>query len=123
VYLPGQKNPIALEPNSPELFLLALARDEAHRFANRGRKRTSHARRWLSELDRIGGIGPKTKKTLLEAFGSYANVLGASDQQILALRGVTRRHLQALRSSAQALRSSASAKQETSGEPAPGSNR
>jgi excinuclease ABC subunit C len=39
VYLPGQKNPIPLRPNSPELFLLARARDEAHRFSNRGRKK------------------------------------------------------------------------------------
>ena len=43
VYLPGQKNPIPLRPNSPELFLLAMARDEAHRFANRGRKQNRQA--------------------------------------------------------------------------------
>jgi excinuclease ABC subunit C len=98
VYLPGQKNPIALRPNSPELFLLALARDEAHRFANRGRRRAGSSRRFSSELDRVVGIGPATKRALLTAFGSLENALGATDEEILALRGVHRGHLRALRS-------------------------
>lgn len=97
VYLPGQKNPIVLAPNSPELFLLALVRDEAHRFANRGRSRAGKARRWVSELDRVPGIGPKTKRVLVDAFGKLANVLSATDEQILGLPGITRRHLAALR--------------------------
>jgi excinuclease ABC subunit C len=112
VYLPGQKNPIALEPNSPELFLLALARDEAHRFANRGRKRSANAHRWVSELDNVPGIGPKTKQALLQAFGSYANVLRASDGEILALRGVTRRHLRALRSAGDLVKGESSGESE-----------
>src|SRR5690606_707003 len=59
IYLPGQKNPISLKPNSPELFLLAYARDEAHRFANRGRQRMGKRRRMASELDTVPGIGAK----------------------------------------------------------------
>jgi excinuclease ABC subunit C len=97
VYLPGQKNPIPLRPNSPELFLLAMARDEAHRFANRGRKKTGKRRRFESQLDSVAGIGPKTKKALLRELGSLATLKAASDEQILAVTGVTRRHLVALR--------------------------
>lgn len=97
VYLPGQKNPIPLRPNSPELFLLAMARDEAHRFANRGRKKTGKRRRFESQLDSVVGIGPKTKKALLRELGSLATLKAASDEQILAVTGVTRRHLVALR--------------------------
>src|SRR5690606_36664669 len=48
VYLPGQKNPVALRPNTPELFLLARARDEAHRFANVQRERLGKKRRFAS---------------------------------------------------------------------------
>jgi len=97
VYLPGQKNPIPLRPNSPELFLLARARDEAHRFSNRGRTKVGKRRRFESELDSIGGIGPKTRTSLLKTLGSVAALREASDEQILAVPGVTQRHLQALR--------------------------
>ena len=97
VYLPGQKNPIPLRPNSPELFLLARARDEAHRFSNRGRTKVGKRRRFESELDSIAGIGPKTRTSLLKTLGSVAALREASDEAILAVPGVTQRHLQALR--------------------------
>jgi excinuclease ABC subunit C len=97
VYLPGQKNPILLRPNSNELFVLARARDEAHRFANRGRKKLGHRRRFSSELDQVPGIGPKTRTALLKALGSVPAIRQATDEQILAVPGVTRRQLAALR--------------------------
>ena len=97
VYLPGQKNPIPLRPNSPELFLLARARDEAHRFSNRGRKKVGKKRRLSSELDQIPGIGPKTRVALLKTLGSLANVRAASDDAILGVPGVSKKHLSALR--------------------------
>jgi excinuclease ABC subunit C len=97
VYLPGQKNPVALRQNSPELFLLARARDEAHRFANRGRKRAGKKRRFESELDRIPGIGPKTRTALLKALGSVAALREASDETLLGVPGVTRTQVRRLR--------------------------
>jgi excinuclease ABC subunit C len=97
VYLPGQKNPIPLRPNSPELFLLARARDEAHRFSNRGRKKVGKKRRLASELDQVPGIGPKTRVALLKTLGSLSAVRGASDEVILAVPGVSKKHLSALR--------------------------
>ena len=97
VYLPGQKNPIPLRPNSPELFLLAFARDEAHRFANRGRRSTGKRRRFESALDRVRGVGPKTKKALLTELGSVEALRAAPDERILAVPGVTKRHLDAVR--------------------------
>ncbi|HMJ15763.1 MAG TPA: excinuclease ABC subunit UvrC [Polyangiaceae bacterium] len=98
VYLPNQKNPIPLRPNSPELFILARARDEAHRFANRGRKKVGKRRRIASELEAIPGVGPKTRKALLTTLGSLQGIREASDEQILAVPGVTKRQLAALRS-------------------------
>ena len=94
IYLPGQKNPI---PLSGELFFLAHARDEAHRFANRARKRVGKRRRFASELDAVPGIGPKTKKALLKNLGSPEKIREASDETILAVPGVTRAQLKALR--------------------------
>jgi excinuclease ABC subunit C len=97
VYLPGQKNPIPLRPNSPELFLLARARDEAHRFSNRGRKKVGKKRRLSSELDQIPSIGPKTRIALLKHLGSLDAVRNAADDAILAVPGVSKKHLAALR--------------------------
>ena len=97
VYLPGQKNPIPLRPNSPELFLLARARDEAHRFSNRGRKKVGKKRRLSSELDQVPGIGPKTRTALLKTLGSLSGVRSATDEAILGVPGVSKKHLRALR--------------------------
>ncbi|HWO11830.1 MAG TPA: excinuclease ABC subunit UvrC, partial [Polyangiaceae bacterium] len=97
VYLPGQKNPVGLKPNAPELFLLARARDEAHRFANRMRSKAGKRRRLTSALDGIAGIGPKTRQLLLANLGGPERLARAADQELLAIAGVTPRHVKALR--------------------------
>jgi excinuclease ABC subunit C len=97
VYLPGQKNPVGLKPNAPELFLLARARDEAHRFANRSRSKAGKRRRMASALEGIAGIGPKTRQLLLRHLGGPERLKQASDQDLLAISGVTPRHVKALR--------------------------
>ncbi len=97
VYLPGQKNPIPLRPNSPELFLLARARDEAHRFANRGRSKVGKKRRFESTLESVPGVGKKTRTALLKALGSIHAIRDASDETLLGVTGVTRRQVAALR--------------------------
>ncbi|NRA33663.1 MAG: excinuclease ABC subunit UvrC [Polyangiaceae bacterium] len=97
VYLPGQKNPVSLKANSPELFLLAMARDEAHRFANRGRKKRGKARTLRSALDDVPGIGPKSCQSLLKTLGSVDGVRAASDSAILAVPGISKKQLAAIR--------------------------
>src|SRR5690606_40555278 len=97
VYLPGQKNGIPLKPTSASLYFLAQARDEAHRFANRGRTQKGKRRRMQSALDGVKGVGPAAKKALLRELGSVQAIRAASDADILAVEGVTRRHLTALR--------------------------
>lgn len=97
VYLPGQKNAIALRPGSPELFFLARARDEAHRFANRGRSKLGHARRFASLLDSVKGVGPKTRKALYAAYPSLEAMRVASDEELAKVAGVTGPVIQGLR--------------------------
>jgi excinuclease ABC subunit C len=97
VYLPGQKNGIPLRSQSSALFFLARARDEAHRFANHARKKLGKARRLRSDIDDIPGLGAEVKKALLRELGSMKGVREAADERILAVTGVTRRHLTALR--------------------------
>ena len=50
-----------------------------------------------SSLDAIAGLGPKTKRALLQHFGSVDNLVGAGDSEILGVSGVNRGHLRALR--------------------------
>ncbi|WP_437607215.1 excinuclease ABC subunit UvrC [Sorangium sp. So ce834] len=97
VYLPGQKNGIPLRSTSSALFFLARARDEAHRFANHARKRLGKARRLRSEIEDIPGLGSAVRTALLRELGSLEGVRRATDAQILAVAGVTKRHLSALR--------------------------
>lgn len=97
VYLPGQKNPIPLRPNTPELFMLALARDEAHRFANHHREKIGKKRRFTSRLDSVPGIGPKTRTALLSRLGSLEGIRAASDAELLEVKGMTRPRIEALR--------------------------
>lgn len=97
VYVPGQKNPIGLRPNAPELFLLARARDEAHRFANRSRKKAGKRRRLASSLEGIPGIGPKTRQLLLRHVGGLDRIRDASDEALLLIAGIGARHVRSLR--------------------------
>jgi excinuclease ABC subunit C len=97
VYLPGQKNGIPLRQASSALFFLARARDEAHRFANHVRKRLGKARRLRSEIEDIPGLNDAIRKALLRGLGSMAAIRTATDEQILAVKGVQKRHLTALR--------------------------
>jgi excinuclease ABC subunit C len=97
VYLPGQKNPIPLKSHSASMFFLARARDEAHRFSNRARERLGKKKRFKSALDSVAGLGPNTKKALLRTLGSLKAIQAASDEALLAVPGVTARHVKALR--------------------------
>ncbi len=95
IYLPGQKNPIPVH-STPALAMLALARDEAHRFSNRLRTKVGAKRRLTSGLDAVKGVGPKTRAKLLSALGSLSAVKEASDDELIAA-GATRRQAAAIR--------------------------
>jgi excinuclease ABC subunit C len=86
IFVPGRAVPIHLEPASPELLLVAAIRDEAHRFAI-----TYHRKlrgRLGSELDRIPGVGPARRRSLLRHFGSLDAVRGADLDALAAVPGI-----------------------------------
>ena len=78
VVVPGIKEPIRLRSNDPALLLLAALRGESHRTAVRYHQKTRRARRLVSELDGIPGVGPSRRVALLTRFGSVAGVRSAS---------------------------------------------
>ena len=95
IYLRGQANPIAVRSDAA-LRLLTLARDEAHRFANRGRKQIGKRRQFQSPLDLVPGVGIKTRTKLLKAFDSIAAMTAADDNALIAA-GATRKQVAAIR--------------------------
>jgi len=97
VYLPNQKNPIAVGPAGSELRLLTLIRDEAHRFSNHARRQRGRARTFGSVLDQIPTIGPATKKALLGTLGSLEAIRAATDQQLSEVQGLSSTQIAALR--------------------------
>ncbi|MCX7718954.1 MAG: excinuclease ABC subunit UvrC [Candidatus Sumerlaeaceae bacterium] len=88
IFLPGQKNPVNLAPNSPVLYLLQRVRDEAHRFAITYHKRLRAKSGRRSLLDEVPGVGPARRRLLLRHFGSLAAVRSASLEQLAAVRGI-----------------------------------
>ena len=82
-------DPIALPANSPSLLLIQRIRDEAHRFAVTFHRASRTKRDLRSELDQIGGVGPRRRKALLTAFGSVAGVRRANREELVAVVGAT----------------------------------
>ena len=88
VFLPNQKNPIRVRAGLSGLHLLALARDEAHRLAVSFQRRVRKKERFTSDLDRVPGVGPKTRRLLLKKFGSIKRIKAASAAEIAQVSGI-----------------------------------
>ncbi len=59
--------------------------------------RLGKKRRFRSPLDDVKGLGDKAKKALLKHVGNLAAIRAADDATLLAVPGVTARHVKALR--------------------------
>jgi excinuclease ABC subunit C len=88
VFVPGQPDPIRLEPGSPGLQLLQRIRDEAHRFAIGFHRQRRDARSRESILDELPGVGPARKRALIRHFGSTERLLAASSEELEGVPGV-----------------------------------
>ena len=82
IFLPGESDPIVLEPKSDALLLLRRIRDEAHRFAVSYHRKLRTKRSLSSVLDEIAGVGPKRKSALMKRFGSVERLAAASADEI-----------------------------------------
>ena len=91
VFLPGRKNPVVLRQNSAPLLLLARIRDEAHRFAITYHKKLRGKASISSILGEIPGVGGKRQKALLRHFGSLKRLREATVEELLEVKGMTRK--------------------------------
>jgi excinuclease ABC subunit C len=78
----GEFQKVTLPENSETKFLLQRIRDEAHRFAITYHRNLRSKAIRVSGLDKIEGIGPITKKRLINAFGSLDQIKKASTQEL-----------------------------------------
>ncbi len=98
IYRRNVKDSIALRPNSPELYVLARIRDEAHRFANTFHQLRRSKGTLKSELDGITGIGETRRQKLLKHFGSVRAVRLASIDDLAKAPGMNRKAADAIAS-------------------------
>jgi excinuclease ABC subunit C len=89
VYTPERLLPLVLDLGSPALMALQKIRDEAHRFAITYHKKVRQRRTISSELDRIPGVGPRVRTSLLKTLGSARGVRAATVAELAAVPKVT----------------------------------
>ena len=88
VFIPEKSEPIMLPRNSQGLYLLQRIRDEAHRFAISYHTKIRKKAGLSSQLDRVPGIGPKRKKSLIKVFGSVKGIKEASLDELSNVPGM-----------------------------------
>jgi excinuclease ABC subunit C len=88
VYLPGREQPVLLDRNTPEEYLLQRLRDEAHRFAIGHHRKARSKQSLSSRLDDVPGVGPVLRRRLLTSFGGTQGLARASVGEVAAVRGI-----------------------------------
>jgi excinuclease ABC subunit C len=102
IFLPDREEPILLDHHTPELHLIQRIRDEAHRFCITHHRGLRGKASIHSQLEDIPGIGPKRRKALLTKLGSLKAIREATEEQLLAVPGMTRAAAEAVRKWAEA---------------------
>jgi excinuclease ABC subunit C len=88
LFLLGRESAPILPPDSKALHLIQRARDEAHRFAISGHRRSRARSRQTSMLEAVAGLGPARRRALLKQFGGLQGVLRAGVEDLARAPGI-----------------------------------
>ena len=88
LFLLGRKSASILRPDSKALHLIQRVRDEAHRFAISGHRRSRARSRQTSMLEAVAGLGPARRRALLKQFGGLQGVLRAGVEDLARAPGI-----------------------------------
>ena len=91
IYTASSMNPIKLPKDSKVLHLIQHVRDEAHRFAIEYHRKLRNKNFKASQLDKIKGIGPKRKISLLRHFKGMEAIKSASIEELSQVDGINRK--------------------------------
>jgi excinuclease ABC subunit C len=97
IFLSHNPTPIHLDAKSPLLFFLQKIRDEAHRTAITFHRKRRQKRIVKTSLDDIPGIGSVKRNRLLRHFSSLKKLSEASDEEILSVKGITKKDLASIK--------------------------
>lgn len=87
---------IGLDPKSEGFYLLQRIQDEVHRFAVTFHRQVRSKNSLSSKLERIPGVGPKTRIKLLRNYGSLKKIAQASLEELQAL-GISKKVAQTIK--------------------------
>ena len=87
---------IGLDPKSEGFYLLQRIQDEVHRFAITFHRQVRSKNSLASRLERIQGVGPKTRIKLLRNYGSLKNISAASVEDLESL-GISKKVAQTIK--------------------------
>ena len=90
----GQK--IGLDPKSEGFYLLNRIQDEVHRFAISFHRQVRSKNSLSSRLERIPGVGPKTRIKLLREYGSLKKIADASLEELQS-KGISKKVAQTIK--------------------------
>ncbi len=89
IFLPGFPDPVNLPETSEALKIIQAVRDETHRFATGFNKKLREKDIFLSELERIPGIGTKRSRNLLVEFESLDKIMSAGKDNLVRRAGLS----------------------------------
>src|SRR3990167_7131782 len=96
IFILGQSGPILLSSRSPLLFFIQQIRDAAHEKALSFHRLRRKKRVVATALETLPGIGPKKSMRLLSRFGSIKRIQEASLNDLLQVKGITKKDAERL---------------------------
>jgi len=85
IFYPGDQYPMYLDKKSETLKIIQQLRDEAHRFGITFHRNQRSKGTFVTELERIPGIGKTSSQKLLKHFKSVKNIREASQEELMKI--------------------------------------